>query len=406
MIVKDLEFLIPKFLSRIEKDGHSKEVQVTNCWVIHHFQKYCLDQSIDKITMETITHFLKVQYDIDLYKTICASQIAIRRPLLIFWEYSLTGTYQKSHLYEKTEVPPAFYQFYLQYCTYINSLALKVNTKTGKARFVKQFLAFLNRHGIDDIAVITKELVYRYLDSNKNFTYTTKQTALYHVREMLDWMYKSNIISFSGHETFPMIRTSRARFIPSCYTDEEVKRILDSVDISTVIGKHDYLILSLLVYYGMRVSDIINLKFENIDWMNNLIRLIQVKTGIPITYPFIDEVKYPLIDYLKNARVPIDDHHILVTLCAPYTCYAKNQSFQRVVVKYMDKSGVDYSGKHHGTHALRHSLANSMLSKNIPISAIAGILGHRSIETTDTYLMLDEKDFNTLALEVPHVCHS
>jgi len=406
MITKDLKTLIPEFLSRLEKDGHSEEVKATNRWVTHHFQNYCLHNSIAEITMETITDFLKVQYDIDLYKPISASQIAIRRPLLIFWEYSLTSTYQKSHLYEKTEVPFAFHQFYLKYCTHINSLALNVNTKTGKARFAKHFLAFLSSSGVDDISSITKEHVYRYLDSNKNYTYTTKRTALYHIRGMLDWMYESKIILFSGHETFPTIRTSGSRFIPSCYTDEEIKSILDSVDVSTSNGKHDYLILSLLIYYGMRVGDIIDLKYKNIDWTNNVIKITQQKTGKPLTLPLIDEVKYPLIDYLKNSRASIDDEHILVTLCAPFTCYAKHQSFQRVVVKYMDKAGVDYSGKHHGTHALRHSLANSMLNKNIPISAISGILGHGSIETTDTYLSLDEKDFSAISLEVPNVSNS
>ena len=155
MITKNLETLVPEFLSRLERDGYSEEVKATNRWVTHHFQKYCQYHGMVEITMETITDFLKVQYDIDLYKPISASQIAIRRPLLIFWEYSLTGTYKKSHLCEKTVVPPVFHQFYLKYCAYINSLALNVNTKTGKARFAKQFLVFLSSKGVDDISSIT-----------------------------------------------------------------------------------------------------------------------------------------------------------------------------------------------------------------------------------------------------------
>lgn len=406
MTTKELEILIPKFLSRLEKDGHSKEVITTNTWVTQHFQKYCTLRKIEIITMNIIERFLKSQYDIELYKPICASQIAIRRPLLIFWEHSLTGTYQKSHLYEKTEVPRIFNEFYLQYCSYINSLAFKVSTKSAKVRFAKQFLAFLDKNGVTEITKLTKEHIYHYLESYTNCTYTTKQTIVYDTRGMLDWMYEQKYIAFSGHETFPMVRLSQKRFIPSCYTDEEIRRILDSVDVGTTIGKHDYLILSLLIYYGMRISDIIALKFENIDWNGNSIKIIQQKTGKPLTLPLIDEINFPLIDYLKNARYPVDDDHILVTLCAPYTCYARNQSFQSIIVKYMDKAGVDYSNKHHGTHAIRHSLASGLLNENVPISAISGILGHGSIETTNIYLTLNEKDFQKMSLEVPDVYNS
>ena len=42
MIAKDLETLIPEFLSRLEKDGHSEEVKATNRWVTNHFQNRCI----------------------------------------------------------------------------------------------------------------------------------------------------------------------------------------------------------------------------------------------------------------------------------------------------------------------------------------------------------------------------
>lgn len=405
MTTKELETLIPKFYVRLEQDGHSKEVKATNRWVLSHFQKYCINQGIVQISMEVIRDFLSKQYDMDLYKPVSGSQIAIRRPLLIFWEYSIIGAYQRSHLFEKTEVPEPFFEVYMQYYTHINSLGLELSTKSSKLRFAKQFLYYINDQGITDIFVITKEHIYRYLNFNKTYSASTKQTALYNIRGVLDWMYEHELISFSGRETFPVIRTVQRRFIPSCYTAEEIRKILDSVDTSTVIGKHDYLILSLLIYYGIRVGDIINLKFENIDWNINTINIVQQKTHKPLTLPLIDEVKYPLIDYLKNARYPLEDEHILVTLCAPRTCY-KHQSFQRIVTKYMKKAGVDYSDKHHGTHAIRHSLASGLLNENVPISAISGVLGHSSINTTDIYLTIDERNLKEISLEVPHVSNS
>jgi len=402
MNTDDLKTLIPQFLVRLAKDGYSKEVKITNKWILSHFQQCCHNSGINKINMEVISEFLKRKYNIDILHPISASQTAIRRPLLIFWEYCCTGTYQKNHSFGKTSVPITFHKLYLEYHSYINSLGLKLITKSSKMRVAKQFMAFIDKEGINDIAAIKKEHIYSYIVDNNTYSATTKQTLVYSIRGMLDWMYDKNIITFSGHEIFPVIRTTQKRFIPSCYTSEEIRKIIDCVDTDTVIGKHDYLILSLLIYYGMRVGDIINLKYENIDWANNNIKIIQGKTDKLLTLPLIDEVKFALTDYLKNARHPVEDDHILITLCAPYTSY-RNQSFQRIVVKYMDKAGVNYSNKHHGTHALRHSLASGLLNEKVSISAISGILGHSNISTTNMYLTIDELNLKEISLEVPHV---
>lgn len=406
MTISELQHLIPIFLERLRKDGHSEEVMSINRWVTGHFVKYCMSRNINEISMDIIAEFLKVKYDIELYHPLCGTQISVRRPLLILWEYSQTGTYQKNHLYEKSSVPVRFNDIYLSYCSYLNSLALNVKTKSGKARFAKMFFQYIDVNGLSEISALNKEMVAAYMESNPNYTLTTKQTKSYNLRGLLNWMYSTHLIDFSGYDAFPQIRAVKDRFIPSCYSNHEIKSILDSVDTSSSIGKHDYLVLVLLIYYGLRVSDVIALKQENIDWNTNQISLIQQKTGKPLVLPLIDEVKFPLLDYLKNARPEVEDSHILITLCAPYTCYARNQSLQRVVTKYMDKAGIDYSYRHHGTHALRHSLASGMLNENIPISAISGVLGHGNINTTDLYLTLDENDFREISLEVPDVSNS
>ena len=405
MVTKDLKILIPKFLARLELDGYSEEVKKTNKWILAHFEKYCITNQVIEISMNVMEIFIKEKYDINLYETITACQTILRRPLLTFWEYSSTGTYMKSHLFEKSEVPEEFYKFYLKYYAFVNSLGLALSTKVRKLMFVKQLLSYLKEIGIREICNLTKEHIYTYQSKENGHSDSTKKIELYVFIEALDWMHTQRIIEFSGKETFPIVNSGKRRFIPSCYTTDEVKRILESVETNTITGKRDYFILSTLVYYGLRIGDILELKFDNIDWSNNNIHIIQGKTGKPLTLPLIDTVKYPLIDYLKNARYSSDDNHILITLCAPYTCY-KNQSFQRIIMKYMDKAGVDYSNKHHGTHVLRHSLASGLLNENVPISAISGILGHNSINTTDLYLTIDEKNLKELSLEVPDVSDS
>jgi len=67
------------------------------------------------------------------------------------------------------------------------------------------------------------------------------------------------------------------------------------------------------------------------------------------------------------------------------------------------KSGVDTSGKHHGPHSLRHSLASAMLKEGSMMPVISESLGHRSTQTTLAYLKIDISSLLKCALPVPEI---
>lgn len=68
----------------------------------------------------------------------------------------------------------------------------------------------------------------------------------------------------------------------------------------------------------------------------------------------------------------------------------------------MDIAGIEFKGRHHGPHALRHSLATNMINNNAPISAISAVLGHQSTKTTDIYITADTTHMKELTLKVPY----
>ena len=220
---------------------------------------------------------------------------------------------------------------------------------------------------------------------------------------MLNWLYQKNIVNFNGKQTFPIIRKDTRDKLLSTYSEEEIKKILDVIDNSNSYGKCAYLVISILAYYGLRVGDIINLKFENIDFENNCIKIIQRKTGKELVLPLIDEVKFPLLDYLKNGRNhSADEEYILSTMYAPYTKFNNTSSIHHMITKAMTIAGVNFENKHHGPHALRHSLATNMINNNVPVSAISNVLGHSSTRTTNIYITKDTTHLRELTLEVPY----
>lgn len=59
--------------------------------------------------------------------------------------------------------------------------------------------------------------------------------------------------------------------VPTTYTEEEISQIIAAVDRSSSVGKRDYLVLLLAAEYGWRAGDIVNFKFNQIDWNKNTI---------------------------------------------------------------------------------------------------------------------------------------
>ena len=83
-------------------------------------------------------------------------------------------------------------------------------------------------------------------------------------------------------------------------------KLLAAIDRGNPSGKRDYAIILLVARLGIRVGDVNNLKFENIDWRTNSISFVQNKTGNRATLPLLKDVGWAIIDYVNNGRPKIE----------------------------------------------------------------------------------------------------
>ena len=175
-----------------------------------------------------------------------------------------------------------------------------------------------------------------------------------------------------------------------------------AVDRTTPWGKTIYLMMLLACIYGMRTSDIKQLKLGDIHWSERTITITQFKTKQPVVFPLTDEVTFALLDYIKNARPTIMHEQVFIRMRPPYVPYSMHDHFASKLSVYFEKAGVSTKGKHHGLHSLRHSLATNLLAENTPINEIAVILGHTSVSSTKTYIWSDIEHLRIAALEVSY----
>jgi integrase len=395
---------IADFIKRLETDGFNRYSLNDYRRVLQRFQNYCTEQEVFEVTKEVIEKHLMERYGLSAHTSKMSSrQYLNRKALLSFWEFASTGTYGKQCAIRTPKaVPGQFTGFFDEYRWFVDSLGLADKTARDKLARMRLFLEYLSQRQLKCIGELEQSHVHNYL-SDRRHAIRTSANDFYGLREAFEWMYGQGMIRFSGRDAFPAARAKVYSPVPSYYTDDEVRRILESVDISTVSGKRDFVIISLAAYLGLRCGDIAALRFDAIDWQNRRISITQQKTGAPLTLPLIDEVRYPLIDYIKNARPVSDDPHILLTVNAPITHYKNARSFHWAITKAMDKAGVDHRKRHHGAHSLRFSIAASLLKKNTPMPAISALLGHTLASSTSLYLGIDETKLAMLALEVPDV---
>ena len=406
MDTKSFINFIPKYFKRLEDDGFSKDAVDVCQWIINHFKKYCLVNQIEQIDMQAVEKFYLNQYDIDIYNLACIRQGTLRKPLLTFMELYETDTYYKNHqketMYQLTDIYSSIILMYQTECLCKSNLAR--TTQQGYIVRLKDFLVYLESERIFDINQLKIVDISNYFNSLKeSYSDSTLRTTKGNLRIILDWMYDKKLVSFSGRVAIPELKNADRNRVLSSYSIEEIKKMLNCLNTKTPSGKEMYLVISLATYLGLRAYDIVNLRFDQINWEKNQIHIIQHKTKRMLILPLCDEVKFPLIDYIKDGRHKSrDEDYILTTFKAPYTKFSSSTSIYRIVTEVMDIAGIDYSGKHHGPHALRHSLATNMINSNAPISAISSILGHSSTRVTDIYITKDITHLRELTLDVPY----
>ncbi|AGA70573.1 site-specific recombinase XerD [Desulfitobacterium dichloroeliminans LMG P-21439] len=278
---------------------------------------------------------------------------------------------------------------------------LSLLTISSKRVTITSFLNYLGDNKVMDFHHCLQKNVTGYLSSIANLSSSTISGRTFTLRHFFNYLSRRNLTLFSGYELFPVIFTNKRERILSFYSIEEVRRIISAIDRGTPYGKRDFIVLLLAAELGMRSGDIIRLKTSDIHWDHDTIEFVQYKTKTFNQLPLMENIKYALIDYLKNGRPESDSGYIFIGTKngkKPLT----NTCIHQIVSKYFRKANVDTSERKHGPHAMRHSLASNMLHNNTPMHVIKEVLGHSSINTTRIYLNIDVDSLRELALEVPY----
>lgn len=285
-----------------------------------------------------------------------------------------------------------------QYLDFLKSR--RINEKKTLQRYKKtmsNFIEYLFEIGIDNPFGITEEAIIKYIESREH----QQKEYIDTTRRFLSFLFHKNVIS---KDYSYLLKSLGKRFkhvkIPSFYAPDEVLKVEQSISRSSNVGKRNYAMVLLCSRVGLRVSDVANLNFSNVDWENNKINLIQYKTGNPLTVPLLPIVGNAIIDYLRYARPKSMSDKVFLSCRAPYE-ELNGGSVHGAIGVVFKYSKIEFENRHHGGHALRFSLAQRMLDKSIPIPIISETLGHSELDSTRNYVRIDLLHMLRCVLDVP-----
>lgn len=289
-----------------------------------------------------------------------------------------------------------------KYISYVKILNLKPNSTYQREYISKTFLYYLQLRNILYLKQLNRDIIIDFISIYENYSKHTIKDYVAMLRVFIVFLYSNNYISKPFHLTLPKVFFSKKSKIPSVWNTKDIKKLLASIDRTTAIGKRDYAILLLIIKLGLRKIDVIELKFENINWNNKTINLVQQKTNKIISLPLLDDIGWALIDYIKNGRPKKNIKNIFLTHKNPISSFSTHHgNFHAIITKYMKKADIPITKeKKNGVHSLRHTLASEMLKKSTPIYTISSILGHVNTNSTSVYLKIDIEKLRECVLEV------
>ena len=186
--------------------------------------------------------------------------------------------------------------------------------------------------------------------------------------------------------------------IPRAIPADQVRKLLDSVDRRTAMGRRDYAILLLLARLGLRSSEVAFLQLDDIDWTAGSLS-VRGKSGRRVELPLPADAGEAIVAYLQHGRPHSSSRRVFLRHKAPVRGFLSQCAIGSIVHHAIERAGVQ--APTHGAHQFRHALATEMLRGGASLTEIGELLGHRSPETTKIYAKVDVEALRALALPWP-----
>ncbi len=256
------------------------------------------------------------------------------------------------------------------------------NTIVAYSSDLLSFLIWLNDRNIEDVNYNTIREYLLYIQQF-NYSKTTTARKIASLRTFYRYLYRERIIE--SNPAIGIHAPKKGKMLPEFLTENEIENILNNMKIDSPAGYRNRTILELLYATGMRVSELSNLNFENLNLEENEIKVFGKGAKERIVLISTRAKKF-LENYIKTIRYLICKSEVT----KPENPVFINKSGYRLQTQSVRKAINDVVfqielPKHVTPHVFRHSFATKLLEKGADLRVVQELLGHSSISNTQIY---------------------
>ncbi len=269
---------------------------------------------------------------------------------------------------------------------YLNFLAVEkgvsLNTLEAYSRDLVRHVEFAQDAGIKAVKDINSDDVIVYLGNlrKSGLTANSVNRGLAALRGFYKYLIRENIIAENPVANIELARVWMR--LPDTLSMEEMNLLLRQPDTKTFSGIRDKAMLELMYATGIRVSELISLTINNINWQVGY--LITIGKGnkeriVPIGKAAIDSLNRYVMDIRQKF---LKENTTNILFLNRYGRGLTRQGFWKILKKYVNKAGLQ---KKVHPHTFRHSFATHLLEGGADLRSVQVMLGHADISTTQIY---------------------
>jgi len=255
-------------------------------------------------------------------------------------------------------------------------------TMESYSRDMIRYREFLHQNRIPLISGNDTALILKHLIALRNAGLTARSRArhLVTVRGFYRFMVQERILKHDPARLVDLPKTSMK--LPDVLSVEEVSQLLETPDTDQPRGARDRAMLELLYAAGLRVSELVNLKLQDINLEAGFVRVLG-KGSKERLVPIGLHAKDKIASYIEKSRITLlknraSSYLFVARAAKPIT----RQGFWKLLRKYATLAQLN---KKVTPHSLRHSFASHLLEGGADLRAVQVMLGHVDIATTQIY---------------------
>ena len=233
-----------------------------------------------------------------------------------------------------------------------------------------------------DITLVNSEYIQNYFKARQKngLGASTQARILTCLRLFYQYLLTNKIINVDP--TSKLNHPKQEKKLPVFLNIQEVEKLLEAPSSSSLFGQRDRAMLELLYSCGLRVSELINLSYHNINLKEEFIR-IHGKGNKERVLPMGEMAIDYLMKYETNARPMLlkngqSDSYFLSNRGSAMS----RQNFFYIIKAYANQVGID---KPLSPHSLRHAFATHLVQKGADLRSVQLMLGHSDISSTQLY---------------------